>query len=541
MRSYEKLHRGGCLNQEENEFIRQGCVKSHQRASLCVLLLESPFTEIHQNLVVFILTTHSSIAVYLERAYPDHQYVLSWKSRRMLGSIVGQSVDPILLQILTNTCSSSTIGRENIEYMVREFLRPNAPAEFMAIWMMTVCVKGLSWNDTLILTEVMRDTGRVYDYRGLPELESRRLIRRYPTGALSEKTALILPSLLGAFSDEYMIASPFLVAKSLSFTGGTWDKLSSIPGFKFPEPGDETIATLKACRVAMSVTNSDVDPADREMYQLRSVTGTVESKELATASVASKQLAIPPHRLLLDLRYGEGAFFSEAQVKSLGDGVSKILDSAGVKCASTMTGTSQPNGMAIGNALEVCEAISLMSGNDPHTLWNSAALIEQKKLVLQFFAILMHQEFPSIPEMEWIERATSKFNKGEVLRWFHRILLNHHVSKDTADRVCQEPTTLLNTALPPRSIHGLRNGVITGINQRKLGEIVNWELRGGGNSYSVPLSTQGGILLKKRIGNTVKSGELLCHLYADREREEEELQKIEENIRDCFELGTRGS
>jgi len=154
----------------------------------------------------------------------------------------------------------------------------------------------------------MLESGSVFDYRSLARKTGRRLIRRYPTGGVSEKVSLILPSILVALSEHIPLMSTTLVARSLSFTGGTWDKLAIIPEFRFAAPGQDIENILAETRVAVCTTNSQVCPADRSLYTLRSLTGNVVSKPLIISSICSKHLALPVHRILMDVRFGPGSF-----------------------------------------------------------------------------------------------------------------------------------------------------------------------------------------------------------------------------------------
>ena len=174
--------------------------------------------------------------------------------------------------------------------------------------MVIIKFKGLGKDDTILFTREIAKSGKKFDYRNSKTLNRRKIISRYPTGALSEKIALIMPSLLFCLAKTYKFCSPFLIAKSLGYTGGTWDKLLSIPNFNFPLQGIETLNILKQCNVTMAVTKGNFNPVDRILYQLRSLTNTVDSFPLIVSSIGSKQLALPLDSLLLDIRYGSGTF-----------------------------------------------------------------------------------------------------------------------------------------------------------------------------------------------------------------------------------------
>ena len=176
----------------------------------------------------------------------------------------------------------------------------------------------------------------------------------------------------------------------MGFTGGTWDKLSSIPEFNFAGPGKESIERLDKCGISMTVSKNDMCPADRILYQLRSLVGTIESTELATASIASKQLAIPCDYLLLDTRYGDGAFFKKEEAIKMSNLIKKFLKYHDIDVDIVYTDTPFPNGSSIGNALEVEEAIYILTGCS-NICWHPDGIKVQKKLLSKFLSLIMQK------------------------------------------------------------------------------------------------------------------------------------------------------
>ena len=412
--------------------------------------------------------------------------------------------------LLITTSQRGHIGPEVIQRLIQEFIDGDLEHADMAMWLAMVCRFGLQTEDVQYLTTAMAESGTIHDYRQAPELSGRRLIRRYPTGALSEKSALILPALMTAFHDSHPVASPFMVARSLSFTGGTWDKLLSIPGFQFPHPGQEAINAMASCGCAMVVSKDDSNPADRLMYQLRSATGTVRSIPLAAASIASKQLALPAHRLLLDVRYGNGAFFQEDEARELAHLIQTLVELAGTQCDLVFTDTPQPGGSAIGNALEVIEAITLMT--DSPADWNKRSLSHQRNTVLDFFAQLMTAEFPEDSQSTWRQRGEDALADGRVAQAFSRILHAHGVDTTFTDKLLSNPFRICPNWNKRHTITSDRHGTLTAIDQRALGYFVNVELGGGGNAYLGEVDRSTGIRLHKRLGDHIKQDETLMDI-----------------------------
>jgi len=423
------------------------------------------------------------------------------------------------------------IGREPLQRIMDDIVSGRAKDTLAAAWLMTICVLGMSRADTQALTEIMASSGQRFDYREAPELAHSRLIRRYPTGALSEKVALILPSLIAAARTCVEVCSPFLVARSLGHTGGTWDKLSAIPGFVFPQPGKDSVRALEACGVAMTVTQGDANPADRKLYQLRSSTGTIESVPLIVSSIASKQLTFPVHRLLLDVRIGDSAFLKdEREGLAVGQEVAALVSAAGIQCTYTLTRTAQPNGMAIGNALEVAEAISVMGGAHPG--WDERALIEQRLLVIDFFSKLLAAEFPSMGAHDWAHFASEQFHTGAVLRSFAEVLRAHKVSDLTITNLLRDPMVTLAVPADPVTVPSAIAGTLTSLDQLRLGEIVNRTLGGGGNDFEGDFDPRAGVVLGVRIGDAIRQGGTLCRVFTSRAISSATLA----NIGSCFDI-----
>jgi thymidine phosphorylase len=324
--------------------------------------------------------------------------------------------------------------------------------------------------------------------------------------------ALILPALISSVRNEFPIFSPFLVARSLGFTGGTWDKLKAIPGFTFPDPGPQAIKALKQCGIAMSVTKEKLCPADRKMYQFRSMTGTIESPELIIASIASKQLALPADHLLMDVRYGEGAFLpTYVEAEKLAISLSNFIYEGGVPCSYHLTNSSEPNGMAIGNAYEVLEAIAVMNREFEST-WDLRAIKEQKELVITFVEILMSNAFPE-ENIDWKRLANKQFDEGKVFQSFLNILEAHQVSKDVLRKLQTNPKDVLGVKTKQIVIRSRRAGMLKKIDQKKLGGLINFELGGGGNDYAGVFTPHAGLILGKRIGDRINYQDMLCSLF----------------------------
>lgn len=526
MHCLERFNQKTALDINDLSILSHGEAPSLMKAALMARLLHRDQSRIEQDLFRRLCADLPDVHAILAYVFPQNT--------RALDSAVPQTLDPFIARVFREEWDSSKMRQGDFQLFMARFLSGEVSPELVAAWLGTIVERGLSTESLYDLTHAMRDSGQIYDYRMSPKLQGRKLLRRYPTGGLSEKTALILPGVLAKASEQYPIASNFLVARTLGFTGGTWDKLSAIPTFRFPLPGGESEDVMATCGVAMTITHGDLNPADRKLYQMRSVTGTIESFELIVSSIASKQLAVPAHHLLLDVRYGDGAFLrSLDEAKRCAAALVALIDEGGTPCSAHLTNTPQPNGSAIGNALEVAEAIAVMGGRSS-ARWDSRALEEQRELVLLFYGLLMSKAFDSSDVEPWIVEARGWFHSGDILRGFSKLLSAHHVSSAVIEKLFQDPNEVL--AIPNRGqpVLAHQSGRLIAIDQRRLGHLVNFGMGAGGNDYQGILCVKSGIKLGVRLGDIVQCGQPLCWVF---DNASDTLNDSTATIEQCFRIG----
>ena len=468
------------------------------------------------------IATHqwSSLTAFLlsKTATPHEQSLLSWifehipicheMARIDRGEERGDEMERTFLRKLN---AREEVGEECIRWWISGIVTGTISTERIAFFLGKITCCGMHSDDLRRCIQAMVASGTIYDYRNLRELEFRKIIRRYPTGALSEKGALVLPALLASIRDQFPVSTPFLVARSLSFTGGTWDKLSSIPGFCFPSPGEESILAMQRCGVAMTVTHHDANPADRILYQLRSQTGTVECDDLIISSIVSKQLTFPVDELLLDVRYGSGAFLpTQERAAHVGSAMAQALRTTGVPTSYSLTDASEPNGSAIGNALEIIEAFTILNGC-PSTTWNQHGLQKQRDIALRLFSILLHNTFPHVSEARFHEIGEESLNTGKALRSFLAMLHHHCVPESVIEALQKDPWQALLPGLSATPVPSPRSGTLRSIDQKKLGNLVNFSLSPIGDGKT---DTRAGVQLNKRLGDTVNVNEPLAWVFS---------------------------
>src|SRR5271169_4444944 len=253
------------------------------------------------------------------------------------------------------------LSREEIEFLISGATHERVPDYQMAAFLMAVVWRGMTRAELASLTESMLNSGSVLDWSDLPAAK----VDKHSTGGVGDKTSLILAPIVAAAG----LYVPMISGRGLGHTGGTLDKLESIPGFRVGLSVPEFHRVLKACGTAMIGQTEKIAPADRKLYALRDVTGTVESPNLICASIMSKKLAEGTDALVLDVKTGSGAFMKkEEDAVFLAELMVETGERMGKKMVALITNMDQPLGRMVGNAMEVAECIEVLHGSGPEDL-----------------------------------------------------------------------------------------------------------------------------------------------------------------------------
>ena len=253
------------------------------------------------------------------------------------------------------------LSADEIKSLITDFTLGEVPDYQMSVWAMAVFFRGMTPAETRHLTEAMMESGRVLKY---PK-DSPPKIDKHSTGGVGDKVSLVLAPLLAC--DEAWV--PMISGRGLGITGGTLDKLDSIPGFNVNLDEKRALKQLDMIGVFMIGQTEDICPADKKLYALRDVTGTVPSQALIVASIMSKKLAENLDRLVLDVKFGSGAFMkTKKEAQQLAAEMTSVGDSMGVKMSHLLSPMDEPLGRAVGNALEVAECVEILQGGGPPDL-----------------------------------------------------------------------------------------------------------------------------------------------------------------------------
>ena len=253
------------------------------------------------------------------------------------------------------------LTREEIEGLITAFTRGDAADYQMSAWAMAVFFRGMTAPETQHLTTAMMRSGRVLEYlAGSPPK-----VDKHSTGGVGDKVSLVLAPLLAC--DEVWV--PMISGRGLGITGGTLDKLESIPGFNVSLDEERAMRQLERIGVFMIGQTADICPADKKLYALRDVTGTVPSQPLIVASIMSKKLAENLDRLVLDVKFGRGAFMkTRGEAEELAASMTEVGELMGVRMSCLLSPMDEPLGRAVGNALEVAECVDILKGGGPEDL-----------------------------------------------------------------------------------------------------------------------------------------------------------------------------
>ena len=385
------------------------------------------------------------------------------------------------------------LGAEEIKFLIGNYTNGQIPDYQFSALLMAILLKGMNSTETAVLTNSMLNSGKTID---LATLKGSK-IDKHSTGGVGDKTSLIIAPIVAAAG----IYVPMISGRGLGHTGGTLDKLESIPGFRTNLSLSDSKKILKKCGTVLIGQTKEIAPADKLIYALRDVTATVESIPLITASIMSKKLAEGIDGLVLDIKTGNGAFMkSHDDSHELAHSLIKTAKSFDKRVVGFITDMNQPLGNYIGNWLEVYESIQVLKGKIKNDLYS---------LSVKLAGAMLHlgKKAKSIKEGEQI--AKQLINNGEAFNKFLEIVelqggdLNYINSPDKYSKPRYS-----------KKISSVKNGFIKEMNTYQIG-MASLELGAGRHTKDDIIDPKAGIILYKKIGDSVVKGEVICELYSD--------------------------
>ncbi len=387
------------------------------------------------------------------------------------------------------------LSSAEIESLVTAYTAGAIPDYQVSAWLMAVVLKGMTRPETAALTDAMLHSGEVLDLSSLPA----RKVDKHSTGGVGDKTSLVLAPLAAAAG----IAVPMISGRGLGHTGGTLDKLESIPGFNVNLSVAEFRRVLEICGCAMIGQTAEIAPADRKLYALRDVTGTVESPYLICASIMSKKLAEGIDALVLDVKTGSGAFMkNEKDAVFLAELMVETGERMGKQMVALITDMDQPLGNMIGNALEVVECVEVLRGNGPDDL---------RELCLETAGWMLYLGRASSSVAEGKQQSAKLISSGKALDKFRQM-----VELQGGDARVIDETERLPLAQHTIQIKSAKAGFISSMQCEQIGTACVI-LGGGRERKEDSVDPSVGIVLHKKVGDRVAAGEPLATIYYNAE------------------------
>ena len=383
------------------------------------------------------------------------------------------------------------LDRAALEWFVAGVTDGSVPDYQASALLMAIVLRGMTAEETAALTDAMVRSGVKVDYPGLPRVT----VDKHSTGGVGDKTSIILAPLAAACG-AYV---PMMSGRGLGHTGGTLDKLESIPGFRTRLYLDELRRAVGTIGCAMIGQTSEVAPADRKLYALRDVTGTVESIPLITASIMSKKIAEGVGGLVLDVKCGDGAFMkTQADARALAESLVAIGEIAGVRTEAMITNMDAPLGRAVGNALEIVESIDTLKGRGP-------AALESLSVELAARMVVMSGIDPDLARAT--DRVRKALSSGAGIEKFRQIIQNQGGDPGVIDDYGKLPTA------PDRDVLAApRDGVVVAMGAEALGRAAVG-LGAGRDRLDAVVDPAVGFLIVAPIGTRVKKGDPVIEIH----------------------------
>jgi len=414
-------------------------------------------------------------------------------------------------EIIRKKLDGEKNSAEEIRQLVMGFVRGEVAPEQMAAWLAAVYIHGLSDEETWWLTETMAKSGRTIDLSSIEGIK----VDKHSTGGVGDKVSIVVVPLVAAAG----VPVAKLTGRALGHTGGTADKLESIPGMRLNLSEEEFVAQVKRIGCAIAVATEDIAPADKKIYALRDKTATIASIPLIVSSILSKKLAGGADAFVFDVKFGDGAFMRRLEdAKALAEALVRVANLAGKKAVAVLSSMEQPLGRAIGNAVEVAEAIDVLKGNGPDDV---------RELCLAVAAQMLWLGGAVTNPDEGRSKAMELLQSGAALEKFRQL-----VSAQGGDASIVEDPKKLPQPSYRVEVRAEQSGVIAKIATRKLG-LISGQL-GATRMGAEKIDPSAGIIVLKKVGENVESGETLAILQSNKPVGNEVL----EEVRDCFAIGS---
>jgi pyrimidine-nucleoside phosphorylase len=391
---------------------------------------------------------------------------------------------------------------DELSFLVEGFSRGGLPDYQISAWLMAVYLRGMTVDETVTLTRLMKNSGESMEWRSLSDQLGRaRFVDKHSTGGVGDKVSLVLAP-LAALLD---LCVPMISGRGLGHTGGTVDKLESIPGFSMYLPTDKLVKGLVEIGAVMMAQSPSLCPADKKLYALRDVTSTVESIPLITASIVSKKWAEGVEAIVYDVKCGVGAFMKyQENARELARSLVKTSQGAGIRAVARITRMEEPLGPRIGNSLEVEECYWMLSQNYPSKLMKEIAA-PLEKLCCELTAEMAVIAGSRKDYDETVRECENNLKNGRALKKFEEMLHFQGAVNDWLEK--------LPRVVSPHTIESAKSGYVKSINSYKFG-VAGLPLGVGRLTAEDSVDPATGFELQVKVGDRVTRGQPLVRVFS---------------------------
>ena len=391
----------------------------------------------------------------------------------------------MILDIINKKRLGKELSYQELDYFFNGYLNGDIADYQMSALLMAICINGMSDEETYALTKIFIDSGDILDFSDLPGVK----VDKHSTGGIGDKTTIVIAPIVAACGGVVVKMS----GRGLGYTGGTIDKLESIPGFRIDLRDEEIIQQVKDIGVVLTGQTADLVPLDKVIYALRDVTSTVSSIPLIASSIMSKKIAGGADKIIIDIKVGNGALLNTKEdAKKLGSLMKKIGEFYGRDVRYLISDMNAPLGYAIGNALEVLEAIDVLTGKEKNNPFYDLCIELASNMVSMSLDISMGDAK---------KKVLKSIKDGSAYQKFLDICKEQ---KGNIDQLKVSENTY--------ELKSLTNGVIKSINALEVGKL-SMRLGAGKETMDQKIDYSVGVQLHKLIGDSVKKGDVLATIY----------------------------
>lgn len=419
-----------------------------------------------------------------------------------------------MVDLIEKKRDGHVLSKEEIDFIIKEYTNGTIPDYQMSALLMAIFYQDMTDEEITNLTLAMAYSGEVIDLSSIKGIK----VDKHSTGGVGDTTTLILAPLVASVG----VPVAKMSGRGLGFTGGTLDKLEAIPGFKIELSDEKFTEIVNESQVAVIGQSSELAPADKKLYALRDVTATVNSIPLIASSIMSKKIAAGADAIVLDVTTGDGAFMKNLEdARRLAYTMVRIGKLANRQTMAIVSDMSQPLGEAIGNSLEVVEAIETLQGKGPEDLLEMCYVLGSQMVVLAEKAATLEEARSMLEEA---------LHSGKALEKFKEMIRNQGGDEQVADHPERLLTAKYEIELPAQT-----SGVVTKLVANEIG-IAAMMLGAGRQTKEDSIDYAVGLKLHKKIGDQVAEGESLLTIYSNKEAVEDVKKLLYANI----EIGENG-